>query len=122
MLLGLGLSLPTFGKDGKKALLIENGQIIAHTGQLGLLEFGEKKIGVLLDDEIKANAAADEVPDIYINLVPYPYCFKGLKNRIRFLSEMTVDLGVPLVSVNQVGGNGELIFDGSSMALIRMAV
>ncbi len=116
VLLGLGLSLPTFGKDGKKALLIENGQIIAHTGQLGLLEFGKKKIGVLLDDEIKANAAADEVPDIYINLVPYPYCFKGLKNRIRFLSEMTVDLGVPLVSVNQVGGNGELIFDGSSMA------
>ena len=45
VLLGLGLSLPTFGKDGKKALLIENGQIIAHTGQLGLLEFGKKKIG-----------------------------------------------------------------------------
>ena len=113
-MLGLGLSCPHSVKMGK-ALLIENGQIIAHTGQLGLLELGEK-IGVLLMMKLRPMQQPMKSPDIYINLVPYPYCFKGLKNRIRFLSEMTVDLGVPLVSVNQVGGNGELIFDGSSMA------
>ncbi len=52
-----------------------------------------------------------------INLSASPWCAGKEKTRAAMLQRVAFDEGVPLVYVNLVGGNDELIFDGHSMAL-----
>ena len=113
----LGINSPIYEVDEaqKRALLMEDGKITGQTDHLGIMHFNSINIGILLDDEIHRTTGTGTKPNLYISLASYPYCFSGLKNRIRFLSDSTVNLGAPLLAVNQIGGNGEIIFDGSSM-------
>lgn len=52
-----------------------------------------------------------------INLSASPWCAGKEKTRAAMLQRVAFDEGVPLVYVNLVGGNDELIFDGHSLAL-----
>jgi len=53
--------------------------------------------------------------DLLINISASPYFLHKEDVRCRLMSKHAKDLGVPLIYVNQVGANDELIFDGQSM-------
>ncbi len=55
--------------------------------------------------------------DILVNLSASPYTFKKLELRSKVSSFAAKYLQVPLIYVNQIGANDNLIFDGSSFVL-----
>ncbi len=55
--------------------------------------------------------------DIIINIAASPYTIGKRHLRPRMLANMARHWGRPLVFVNQVGGQDDLVFDGSSLAL-----
>ncbi len=54
---------------------------------------------------------------LLINLSASPYYLGKEKIRLEILARQSQRLKLPLLMVNQVGGNDELIFDGNSLAL-----
>ena len=54
---------------------------------------------------------------LLININASPYHFDKHRERVALLQQHVADAGVPLVYVNQVGGQDELVFDGGSMIL-----
>jgi NAD+ synthase (glutamine-hydrolysing) len=61
----------------------------------------------------QANAGAE----LILNLNASPYYAGKLSVRERMLAVRAADASVPLVYVNQVGGQDELVFDGASLVL-----
>lgn len=57
--------------------------------------------------------------DIVVNLSASPYSFRKQKVREAMLSHAATRFNLPIVYVNQVGGNDDLIFDGNSIAFNR---
>lgn len=66
-----------------------------------------------------ADLAADRV-DLIINLSASPYCLNKQKIRESMLSHAAKRYQTPMIYVNQVGGNDDLIFDGYSVVFNRM--
>ena len=56
-------------------------------------------------------------PSILINISASPFWHGKLAVRERMLAAVATRHGIPIVFVNQVGGNDSLVFDGSSFAL-----
>ncbi|MBI2026838.1 MAG: NAD+ synthase [Deltaproteobacteria bacterium] len=56
-------------------------------------------------------------PDFYINISASPYSLSWFHKRVDILSKSVRTFKKPLLYVNQVGGNDQLIFDGASLAL-----
>ncbi len=55
---------------------------------------------------------------VFINLSASPYHYTKLKTqRLKVLKEAATKYGIPVIYVNQVGGNDELIFDGNSVVV-----
>jgi len=55
--------------------------------------------------------------DLLLNLSASPYTFKKLEQRTKISSFAAQYLQVPLIYINQVGANDNLIFDGSSFII-----
>jgi len=55
--------------------------------------------------------------NLLLNLASSPFAAGKLELRYRMLRAIAVERRLPVVYVNQVGGNDQLVFDGSSMAL-----
>lgn len=68
-------------------------------------------------DPVKDLAAAGA--DLIINLSASPWYMGKEKTRLAMLQRVVRDESVPLVQVNAVGANDELIFDGHSVAVGR---
>lgn len=62
---------------------------------------------------------AEQGAEILINLSASPYTIGKVELRMRMMAASAARHGLPLVCVNQVGGNDELIFDGSSFVVDR---
>ncbi|MBE3578786.1 MAG: NAD+ synthase [Caldanaerobacter subterraneus] len=60
-------------------------------------------------------------PDIFINISASPYHLGKHRTRLEIMKEKINRYGIPLVYVNQVGANDELIFDGNSFVLDKNA-
>jgi NAD+ synthase (glutamine-hydrolysing) len=60
---------------------------------------------------------SQEKPDLYINLSASPYHYGKQRDRIEMVAHHARKYAAPFLYINQVGGNDELIFDGSSMVL-----
>lgn len=65
-----------------------------------------------------ADLAAQQV-DLVVNLSASPFCLGKQTVRESMLQHMARRYGVPILYVNQVGGNDDLIFDGRSLAVNR---
>ena len=59
---------------------------------------------------------ADAGADVLVNISASPFWQGKPEARARMFGEQVAEHGVPLLFANQVGGNDELIFDGSSAA------
>ena len=62
---------------------------------------------------------ANQCPDLLINLSASPWHLKKKEQRETLLSKVAQKCNCPVVYVNAVGGNDELIFDGNSMSIDR---
>ena len=68
-------------------------------------------------DPVAALMERETVPDLLINISASPYYNGKLGQRSALFSSLCREHNLPLLYVNQVGGQDELIFDGHSMAL-----
>lgn len=96
------------------------------------IELAGRRVGVLIcedfwfDDEIlgkklycgnPVDDLARQGVDVILNISASPFNAGKRKARYDIFSAIARRYGVPLVYVNQVGGNDELLFDGSSIVL-----
>lgn len=58
-------------------------------------------------------------PELIINIAASPFSYNNEERRKKVFTENVHRFGLPVIYVNQVGANAELIFDGSSMVLNR---
>jgi NAD+ synthase (glutamine-hydrolysing) len=61
--------------------------------------------------------AAQHGAAVVININASPYSRSKLADRLQTMQLRVQETGLPLIYVNQVGGQDELVFDGASMAL-----
>lgn len=67
--------------------------------------------------EYPAKALIDAGSDLIINLNASPYSVGKQVQRLDMLKERCQQTGLPIIYVNQVGGQDELVFDGASLAM-----
>jgi len=83
---------------------------------------GDATIGVSVCEDIWVEDGppllqAKTGAQLLININASPYHFDKHRERVELLQKHVAEAGVPLVYVNQVGGQDELVFDGGSMIL-----
>lgn len=61
--------------------------------------------------------AYDNKADLILNINASPYHLKKIKNRKELLINHSSKYSLPIVYANQIGGQDELVFDGTSMAI-----
>jgi NAD+ synthase (glutamine-hydrolysing) len=75
----------------------------------------------ITDDPLYMRNPMDELivldPDIVINIAASPFNYTQPANRITVLSRNAKTYARPVIYVNQIGGQTELIFDGGSMVV-----
>ena len=85
------------------------------------MEFNGKKLGVLICEDMWFADTAAQLKDqgAEILLVPNGSPFEISKSETRFdlARKRVAETGLPLVYVNQVGGQDELVFDGGSFVM-----
>lgn len=60
---------------------------------------------------------AQQAPDIMINIAASPFDYAQHKTRLEILQANTIQYKIPMVYVNQVGAQTELLFDGNSCVI-----
>jgi NAD+ synthase (glutamine-hydrolysing) len=95
-----------------------------------ICEIAGRKVGVLIcedfwfDDEIlgtklycrnPVDELARQGAEILLNISASPFNSGKRKSRYELFSRIALRYDIPLVYVNQIGGNDELLFDGSSI-------
>ncbi len=58
-------------------------------------------------------------PDIIINIAASPFAYTKVEAKENIFRNKALKYHIPVISVNQTGGNTELIFDGASLAVDR---
>ncbi|MBN1626591.1 MAG: NAD+ synthase [Deltaproteobacteria bacterium] len=99
-----------------------------------VFEIKGKKIGVTICEDIWNIGDIEEAPryhtdpvaalkkrgiDILINISASPFTLSKACRRISVLKAASLKYGIPILYCNQVGGNDDLLFDGSSMVVDR---
>jgi len=142
---GIYILLGTPTKEGEKlfnsALLIFNSEIITvyHKQRLPNYDvFDEKryfqqgndacvtnimgvKVGITICEDIwfpgPMQKSADAGADLVVNINASPYCVDKTLDRIQILKMRVTEQHIPIVYVNQLGGQDELVFDGESLCM-----
>ena len=96
------------------------------------VEFLGKKLGITICEDIwndkdywkrspyefnPIDKLVEQNVDIIINISASPYWINKGQDRIKILTNIAEKHHIPLVYVNQAGGNDDLIFDGTSFVL-----
>lgn len=137
----LGAPTKENGRLFNSALLVHNTEIVAtyHKHHLPNYEvFDERryfqpghdacvvdirdvKIGVTICEDVwRAQPVKESVragAELIININASPYCIDKAAERVRVLKTRIEEQGVPIIYVNQVGGQDELVFDGESLCI-----
>tara|TARA_B100000929_G_scaffold208090_1_gene165880 strand:- start:56 stop:1396 length:1341 start_codon:yes stop_codon:yes gene_type:complete len=83
-----------------------------------VVEHKGARLGILICEDIWQEApvrqARDAGADILVTLNASPYHQNKPAERLELLEQRASDVGLPLVYVNQIGGQDELVFDGGS--------
>jgi NAD+ synthase (glutamine-hydrolysing) len=92
------------------------------TGDLALFVIGGARVGVSICEDAWAPGGpvlqqAKAGAEVVVNLNASPYHMGKVLQREGMLAERALESGVPVVYVNLVGGQDELVFDGASMVV-----
>ncbi|ALM51276.1 NAD+ synthase [Halomonas huangheensis] len=83
-----------------------------------VVEHKGARLGILICEDIwkeqPVRQARDAGADILVTLNASPYHQNKPSERLRLLEERARDVALPIVYVNQIGGQDELVFDGGS--------
>jgi NAD+ synthase (glutamine-hydrolysing) len=105
--------------------------------ELKPIEFLGKKLGITICEDIwndkdywsrlpyglnPIEKLTSQEIDIIINLSASPYWLNKEKERFKILKSIAVKHNIPIIYVNQVGGNDDLLFDGLSFAVDKNGV
>ncbi len=86
-----------------------------------VVEFKGIKFGVLVCEDIwkisPAAQSAEAGADVLLNLNASPFSFEKHQDRIDVVTRRVDEVKKPVVYVNQVGGQDELVFDGGSFVM-----
>ncbi len=100
--------------------------------ELGLYEFNGRKLAVTICEDVwndkifwkkqlyprdPAKEAAAAGAEVLLNIASSPYNAGKIRLRHDMLRAIALERRIPVAYVNHVGGNDQLIFDGSSLAL-----
>ncbi|MAE37812.1 MAG: NAD+ synthase [Pelagibacteraceae bacterium] len=81
----------------------------------------DKSIGVFICEDVWVKETHNRLPknkiDIAISLNASPYEIDKPKQRIQLVSSFSKMIKAPVIYVNQVGGQDELVFDGNSFVI-----
>ncbi len=87
----------------------------------GLFEFKGRSLALSVCEDIWDGAPIEELRDssveLVLNLNASPFHKAKQKEREALVSQRATTIKAPIVYVNQVGGQDELVFDGGSMAV-----
>ena len=87
----------------------------------GIFEYEGIKFGITICEDIwftgPASQAADQGAEIILNLNASPYRQGKCQLREVEVRQRVAEVGLPIVYVNQVGGQDELVFDGGSFVI-----
>ena len=135
---------PKKGMDGKvynSAAVIQQGRLIASYDKQKLPNykvFDEKRyftegtdscvvsiknrlVGVLICEDTwfkePAKACADAGAELIISINASPYSVDSHQRRMDEVQQRVEETGLPIIYVNQVGGQDELVFDGASIII-----
>ncbi|HEX9500811.1 MAG TPA: NAD+ synthase [Thermoanaerobaculia bacterium] len=79
--------------------------------------FNDEVLGTKLYCDNPVDQLARQGAEIFLNISASPFNAGKRKSRYQLFSEIARRYRIPLVYVNQVGGNDELLFDGSSIVI-----
>lgn len=86
-----------------------------------VVEFNGIKFGILICEDIwkitPCTQARDAGADIILNLNASPFSEEKHQDRIATLQRRVDEIKKPIIYVNQVGGQDDLVFDGGSFAM-----
>jgi hypothetical protein len=126
------------GKLYNAALLLADGAVLAQlqggpaelqrlrrkrvfAGPQGPMNFREVRLGVMICEDMWTPEVTETLSEsgAEILLVPNgsPYEHAKYDERIQLAGARTVESNLPIIYVNQIGGQDELVFDGASFAL-----
>ena len=87
----------------------------------GIIEVGGVRIGLAICEDVwqpgAAEAARAAGAELLLTLNASPFHMHKLARRHEVLRERVAGTGMPVIYVNMVGGQDELVFDGASFAL-----
>jgi NAD+ synthase (glutamine-hydrolysing) len=110
------LALPNYGVFDEKRLFVPGDKPL-------LLDTPFARIGIQicedtwLPDAPWMSNLADARPDVVVNLSASPYHRAKMNERLRIIGRSAAKLGCPILYVNLVGGQDELVFDGASFVV-----
>jgi NAD+ synthase (glutamine-hydrolysing) len=129
------VGLPIVGEGGtvSAAAYIHNRQIIQFIGKKSIatreekqylvegdgceyITVADKKLAVMVGEDIHSADQFAPEADIIVNLRAQPYSRGVVERRYAYYKEASYRMGKPMVYVNQVGGQTDIIYDGSSAA------
>lgn len=86
-----------------------------------VVEYKGVKFGLLICEDIWKITPATQVKeagaDIILNLNASPFSEEKHQDRIQTLQRRVDEVNLPIIYVNQVGGQDDLVFDGASLAM-----
>jgi len=86
-----------------------------------VVEFNGIKFGILICEDIwkisPSTQSKDAGADVILNLNASPFSEEKHKDRIATVQRRVDEIKKPIIYVNQVGGQDDLVFDGGSFAL-----
>lgn len=127
----VGLPVQIANKTVSVAALIENRKIKRYIGKETVVLRDEMchispskgceyikiqgtKIAVVVGDDIRTEQQYGEYADIIVNLTNNPYARGIVEKRYSFIRQLAFMTGKPIVMVNNVGGQTDIVYDGSS--------
>lgn len=86
--------------------------------QTSVIDFKGNKIGLLICEDLWQDSLVDQIKmqhaDFIISIHASPYDYKKMLHRQDLIYRQAQRTGLPIIYVNQIGGQDELIFDGNS--------
>ena len=87
----------------------------------GIFEVNKTKIALTVCEDIWHNHAIDQAnkngADLILNINASPFHLQKISERKNLISKHASKYAIPIVYANQVGGQDELVFDGTSMVM-----
>lgn len=130
------VGLPVLGKEGgtvsavahihnrrieryisqKHILWREEKPYLAAGGGIRYVRIAGEKVAVVVGEDISVENDFSPNTDIILSLTAHPYCRGIVERRYDFYRNLAYTAGKPVVYVNQIGGQTDVLFDGSSAA------